>query len=168
MKANKGTDEDRKYQHMCWSHAAVALKRARGSKGKRISSPNMDKTVKTMLEKPFRKLLWYKEHTIQELNLFAAKKCRKITLWKCELLDPVFCWQVSVSVGTPLTASLTHRATKGKHSPADFKQWVMCMWSPESICSKTSASRRQVGCHKSPGQTCLSAEWSGFWSKFLF
>lgn len=42
----------------------------------------MDKTVKTMLEKPFRKLLWYKEHTIQELNLFAAKKCKK--KWRYE------------------------------------------------------------------------------------
>lgn len=159
---------------MCWSHAAVALKRARGSKGKRISSPNMDKTVKTMLEKPFRKpedtgnCSGIKNTRFKSWIYLQQRNVKKMTLWKCELLDPVFCWQVSVSVGTPLTASLTHRATKGKHSPADFKQWVMCMWSPESICSKTSASRRQVGCHKSPGQTCLSAEWSGFWSKFLF
>lgn len=41
-----------------------------------------------MLEKPFRKLLWYKEHTvcfntkIQELKLFAAKKCKKNDVMK--------------------------------------------------------------------------------------
>lgn len=50
-----------------------------------------------------------------------------------------------------MTALLQHQDCSETRPSAYLKQWVMCMWSLESICSKTSQSWRPVGCCQSLG-----------------